>query len=198
MMKRIFMLLALALMVVAAMALSGVAQAASPSEMCREKAQSLTGSTLEGYTFVVGTADRNTFTSTDGRNAPAEVFCGFDGGDHVMYLKGSDIFIGGKGTDSVELFNSGRFYGGDGDDSVDGTNTGRFYGGAGGDSVHTNNGDFNGGDGYDSVDTNLVYGTFDGGYNDDHVKEMYSGTFDGGAGNDYVVHYYAGHLVNVP
>jgi hypothetical protein len=178
-MRRIMFLTALAAMMAAAMALSGVAQAASPSSDCREKAQSLTGSTLEGYTFVVGTADSNTFTSTDGRNAPAEVFCGFGGGDHVMYLKGGDIFIGGKGTDSVE-YNSGRFYGGDG-----------------GDSVHTNNGDFDGGDGDDSVEE-MMGGTFYGGYNDDHVKEMYSGTFDGGAGNDYVVHYYAGHLVNVP
>jgi hypothetical protein len=178
-MRRIVFLTALAAMMAAAMALSGVAQAASPSSDCREKAQSLTGKNLEGYTFVVGTADSNTFTSTDGRNAPAEVFCGFGGGDHVMYLKGGDIFIGGKGTDSVE-YNSGRFYGGDGDDSVDDTNTCRFYGGAGGDSVHTNNGDFDGADGYDSV------------------EEMMGGTFDGGAGNDYVVHYYAGHLVNVP
>src|SRR5829696_7254611 len=67
-MKRVLMLLAVALMVVAAMALSGVAQADSPSDMCREKAESLTGKTLEGYTFVVGTKDSNIFTSWDGRN----------------------------------------------------------------------------------------------------------------------------------
>jgi len=42
-MNRVFMLLAVALMLAAAMALSGVAQAASPSDICREKAESLTG-----------------------------------------------------------------------------------------------------------------------------------------------------------
>jgi hypothetical protein len=197
-MKRVFMLLAVALMAVAAMALSGVAQADSPRDDCREKAQSLTGSTLAGYTFVVGTADRNIFTSTDGRNAPTEVFCGFDGGDHVSHLKGRDIFIGGKGTDSVE-YNSGRFYGGDGDDSVF-TNFGTFNGGAGGDSVAAHFGTFNGGAGGDSVDANLGYGDFNGGVGVDYIVEMFGGTFDGGddTDDDYVVDYYAGRLVNVP
>jgi hypothetical protein len=156
-MRRIVFLTALAAMMAAAMALSGVAQAASPSSDCREKAQSLTGSTLEGYTFVVGTADSNTFTSTDGRNAPAEVFCGFGGGDHVMYLKGGDIFIGGKGTDSVE-YNSGRFYGGDGDDSVEEMMGGTFYGGYNDDHVKE-----------------MYSGTFDGGAGNDYVVHYYAG-----------------------
>ena len=108
-MKRLFMLLAVALMVVAAMALSGVAQAASPSSDCREKAESLTGKNLEGYFFVVGTADSNTFSPTNGR---AEVFCGFGGGDRISHLKGVDIFIGGAGRDYVGT-NNGTFYGGD-------------------------------------------------------------------------------------
>src|SRR5215218_4040510 len=64
MMKRIFMLMALALMVVAAMALSGVAQAASPKAKCKAEAQSLTGLTLDGYNFIVGNNHKNDdFTS---------------------------------------------------------------------------------------------------------------------------------------
>jgi hypothetical protein len=182
-MKRVFMLLAVALMAVAAMALSGVAQADSPRDDCRERAQSLTGSTLTNYTFVVGTADRNIFTST---NVRAEVFCGFDGGDHVSYLSGTDIFIGGKGTDSVDS-NGGRFYGGDGKDSVDDNFFGSFYGGAGGDFVDRNYG-------------SPKRVSFNGGVGVDYIVQMFSGTFDGGddTDDDYVVDYYDGRLVNVP
>ena len=124
--KRIFMLLAVALMLVASMALCGVAQAASPSSDCREKAERLTGKNLTDYTFVVGTTDSNTFSPTNGR---AEVFCGFDGGDRISHLKGVDIFIGGAGRDSV------------------GTNNGTFYGGVGVDyTVEMFGGTFDGGD----------------------------------------------------
>src|SRR5918998_4234426 len=53
-MKRIFMLTTLALMLAAAMALSGVAQAAgSPSAKCQQEAASL-GLNLVGYKFIGG------------------------------------------------------------------------------------------------------------------------------------------------
>lgn len=213
--KRIFMLLAVALMLVAAMALSGVAQAASSRDMCQQAAESLTGKDLTDYTFVVGTTDSNTFSPTNGR---AEVFCGFDGGDRISHLKGVDIFIGGAGRDSVGT-NNGDFYGGAGGDSVDDDNYRTFYGGDGNDSVDDDNyygtfnggvgndriagtnfnGDFNGGAGGDSVDK-LISGTFNGGVGVDYIVEMFGGTFDGGddTDDDYVVDYYAGHLVNVP
>jgi hypothetical protein len=202
-MKRLFMLLAVALMVVAAMALSGVAQAASPSDICREKAESLTGKNLAGYFFVVDTADSNTFSPTKGR---AEVFCGFDGGDHISHLNEDDIFIGGPGRDQVDGNNNGAFYGGAGNDYV-GVNTGTFYGGAGDDEVggtfnygtfnggadrdivdDFNNGTFNGGDGDDQAWFNE--GTFNGGKGPDKVLyngfNTYDATYHGGDGNDYV------------
>src|SRR5215204_64455 len=97
MMKRIFMLLALALMVVAAMALSGVAQAASPKVRCQQEAASL-GVDLTGYTFVYGNKKNNDFTDTVGQ---PEVFCGFGGVDTIRTLAEGDIFIGGAGDDSV-------------------------------------------------------------------------------------------------
>src|SRR5829696_3944399 len=104
-MKRVFMLLAVALMVVATMALSGVAQADSPSDMCREKAQSLTGKNLTGYTFVVGTEDSNFFRNPDGLPT---VYCGFDDDDHIDHLNYGDIFIGGRGSDTVDETNTDR------------------------------------------------------------------------------------------
>jgi len=154
MMKRIFMLLALALMLVASMALSGVAQAATLKAQCKQQAQSLTGSTLTGYNIVVGNDNNNDFTSkaTEG----GDVFCGFGGDDSIGILAEGDIFIGGAGKDSVD----------------DNSSTGTFNGGAGNDSVETfNNGTFNGGDGTDSVTYN--YGTFNGGAGDDSVTYNY-------------------------
>ena len=112
MMKRIFMLLALALMVVAAMALSGVAQAASPRAKCQQEAASL--GSLDGYTFIYGNNKNNVFTDTAGQ---PEVFCGLGGDDSIDTLEAGDIFIGGAGNDSVNT-NYGTFNGGDGTDSV--------------------------------------------------------------------------------
>ena len=112
MMKRIFMLLALALMVVAAMALSGVAQAASPKARCQLEAASL-GVDLTGYTFVYGNNRNNGFTDTVGQ---PEVFCGLGGDDSIgsqidpLSLETGDIFIGGAGNDSATFnFTWGTF-----------------------------------------------------------------------------------------
>jgi hypothetical protein len=193
-MKRLFMLLAVALMVVAAMALSGVAQAASPSDICREKAESLTGKNLAGYTFVVGTEDSNTFSPTKGR---AEVFCGFDGGDHISHLNEDDIFIGGPGRDEVDGNNNGTFYGGAGEDEVYDNNNGTFYGGDDRDYVDQNTGTFDGGDGDDSVQVNSLGGTFFGGLSNDYVDKMFSGVFDGGPGWDGIGRYLGGRTLNV-
>jgi hypothetical protein len=121
-MKRIVMLLApLALMFVAAMALSGVAQAASPSAMCKQEATSLgiSGS----YTFIGGSAGNDNFTDnfTSKATARAEVFCGFGGDDHISHLAAGDIFLGGAGNDSVND-NFGTFNGGADDDTLGGDN----------------------------------------------------------------------------
>jgi len=96
-MKRIFMLLALALMLVAAMALSGVAQAASPTARCQQEAANL--GIDGGYNFVGGNNKNNDFTrkATEG----ADVFCGFGGNDSIAFLDNGDIFIGDLGNDEV-------------------------------------------------------------------------------------------------
>ncbi len=143
MMKRIFMLLALALMLVAAMALSGVAQAASPTVRCQQEAETLTGLDLTGYNVVVGNNKRaDYFTSK--ATAGGDVFCGRGGNDQIDTLDAGDIFIGGAGDDTiggpctdlggVNCTNSGTFYGGDGRDVVY-LNDGTFYGGGGGDFI---------------------------------------------------------------
>jgi Ca2+-binding RTX toxin-like protein len=157
MMKRIFMLLALALMLVAAMVLSGVAQAASPSAKCQQEAETLTGLDLTGYNVVVGNnkrTDNFSLKETEG----ADVFCGRGGDDSIGILAEGDIFIGGDGTENVGTIN-GTFYGGAGDDRLSyNSGTGTFDGGAGNDSVIENYGTFNGGDGNDQVTND--YGAF--------------------------------------
>src|SRR5215208_2313032 len=114
-MKRIFMLMALALMVVAAMALSGVAQAASPSSKCQQEAASLN---LVGYKFIGG-GDRKNDDFTRKATEGADVFCGFGGNDSIGTLAEGDIFLGGAGDDYVSNYSSGTFYGGAGADYVD-------------------------------------------------------------------------------
>ena len=156
-MKRIFMLISLALMLVAAMALSGVAQAASPKAKCKAEAQSLTGLTLDGYNFIVGNNHKND-NFTGKATAGNDVFCGFGGVDVIYTLDQGDIFIGGAGSDWVDLANNGTFYGGVGDDMVRITNNGTFYGGDGNDYVGDN------------------YGTFDGGAGDDTISGCYGCT----------------------
>ena len=117
--KRIFMLVVLALMVVAAMALSGVAQAASPRAKCQQEAASL--GSLDGYTFIYGNNKNNVFTDTAGQ---PEVFCGLGGDDSIgsqidpLSLETGDIFIGGAGADTAYQNYGGTFNGGDGTDSV--------------------------------------------------------------------------------
>src|SRR5215210_6508197 len=216
MMKRMFMLMSLALMIGAAMALSGVAQAksnsASPDAKCAKQASAKLGKGFDpsGYTFVGGTAGDDNF---DGKaTAGPDVFCGFDGANSIYTLDAGDIFLGGDGTDSVTT-NNGTFNGGLGVDSV-GTNNGTFNGQADNDSVSFQNyGTFNGGLGVDSVignqegstfngeaDDDYVSGnagTYNGGAGDDHL-EYNTGTFDGGAGTDTFGTNDGGTLVNVP
>ena len=117
-MKRIFMLMALALMLAAAMALSGVAQAAgSPSAKCQQEAASL-GLNLVGYKFIGGNNKNDDFTRKATTGVP-EVFCGFGGNDSIATINGGiDIFIGGDGQDSVGTLINGTFNGGEGTDSV--------------------------------------------------------------------------------
>lgn len=143
MLKRIFTLMSLALMLVAAMALSGVAQAASPTARCQQEAESLTGLDLTGYNFIVGNNKRaDDFTSK--ATAGADVFCGRGGNDQIDTLDAGDIFIGGAGDDTIggpctdlggiNCTNNGTFYGGDGRDVVY-FNNGTFISGAGDDFV---------------------------------------------------------------
>src|ERR671910_2624464 len=120
-MKRILLLTTLAAMLAAAMALSGVAQAAPISDKADARCAKLTIKTLgpsfnpSNYTFFGGTEGIDNFTlqATDG----PDVFCGFGGNDEIGILFVGDIFLGGAGDDLV-YFNSGTFYGGAGDDIV--------------------------------------------------------------------------------
>jgi hypothetical protein len=164
-MKRILLLVTVALMLAAAMALSGVAQAASPSARCQAEAESLgiSGS----YKFIGGNKSANDFTrkATEG----ADVFCGFGGNDSIFRLEEGDIFLAGDGLDQVEEANLGTYYGGAGDDFVY-SNVGTFYGGADNDDVVFNN----------------ATGTFYGGAGNDEVSNINFGTFYGEAGDDFV------------
>jgi Ca2+-binding RTX toxin-like protein len=191
MMKRMFMLMALALMIGAAMALSGVAQAASPSAKCRQAAvdaTTLTGTSFDPntYNFIAGNNKKNdNFTSKN--TAGADVFCGFGGNDEIANIDANDIFIGGAGGDATAGgANNGIFYGGDGRDGVS-TNYGTLYGDAGDDSVQFNYGIFNGGVGSEFVEYNYAGATFNGDAGDDTVDYNY-GTFYGGDGIDTVTY----------
>ena len=157
-MKRILLLVTLALMLAAAMALSGVAQARPIAESADAKCAKLAIQTLgkdiksANYTFIGGTEGNDNF---DGKaTAGSDVFCGFGGNDSIGTLQAGDIFLGGDGLDTVTT-NSGTFYGGADNDTVT-INVGNFNGDAGDDSVGTNydRAIFNGGDGNDSVGTN--------------------------------------------
>ena len=95
-MKRILLLVTLALMLASAMALSGVAQAAQ----CKAEAVRTLqpGFKPSDYNFVAGTEEANDF---DGQaTAGPDVFCGFGGDDSISTLDAGDIFIGGAGNDS--------------------------------------------------------------------------------------------------
>jgi hypothetical protein len=222
-MKRILLLVTVALMLAGAMALTGVAQAKSPiGNKADAKCLALASKTLQpgfnfsDYTFDGGTEGPDVFTGTAGT---AEVFCGFNndestGVDYIDTLAAGDIFLVGSGRGHVEnnfgtvyggasgdfvLFNEGvgTFYGGAGDDGVL-INEGAFYGGAGLDHVTQNEGAFYGGDGDDEVSINTTVGTFYGGAGDDHVLTNH-GFFDGGDGTDTVViNSSSGTIINVP
>jgi serralysin len=183
MMKRMFMLMALALMLVAAMALSGVAQAkpisGSPDAKCAKLAIKTLGASFNpsNYTFHGGTEGNNDFTLAN--TTGADVFCGLGGDDRIDTLDAGDIFLGGDGDDNV-LFNHGTFNGGEGIDSI-----GRHQPIVGG-IVGGNHGTFNGGAGNDSVLSNGREGTFNGEAGDDNVLTNHGGTFNGGEGNDSI------------
>ena len=121
-MKRIFMLTSMALMLAAAMALSGVAQAAPVGSKADAQCLTLAIQTLgpgfnpSNYAFHGGTAGNDNFTG-QGTEGKGDVFCGFGGDDSIDTLGGGDIFIGGAGNDSVTQ-NFNTFNGGDGIDSV--------------------------------------------------------------------------------
>ena len=201
-MKRILMLLSVAAMMAAAMALSGVAQAAPVDGKADAKCEKLAIKTLgpdfnpANYTFNGGTEGNDpatTFTPTQGQ---PDVICGFGGDDSIFTLEAGDIFLGGEGNDSVYYGNRGTVNGGDGDDYV-GTNDGTVNGGDGDDVVPTNGllGTFNGGEGNDSVYYNSTGGTVNGGEGDDSVYLNY-GTFNGGEGDDVVNSNYEGATFN--
>ena len=112
-MKRLLLLVTLALMLAAAMALSRVAQAASPSSKCQQAAASLgiSGS----YKYIAGSDKKNDNFTSKGTEG-ADVFCGFGGNDSIETLREGDIFIGGAGNDKVSETNYGTFYGEEGND----------------------------------------------------------------------------------
>jgi hypothetical protein len=191
-MKRILLLVTLALMLASALALSGVAQArpiigSKADAKCLAQAAKTVhhpGFRPSNYTFHGGTEaneDFRFFAQADTTTGP-DVFCGFGGDDYAPSLAAGDIFLGGAGNDQVDG-NRGTFYGGEGDDRVQKFNEGTFNGGAGNDLVIFNDsgGTFNGGAGNDRVSEQ--HGTFNGGKGDDEV-DFNHGTFNGGAGND--------------
>src|SRR5215210_3511245 len=168
MMKRMFMLLSLALMIGAAMALSGVAQAASPTAKCKQaaiEATTLSGTSFDPttYNFIAGNNKKNDNFTSKNTQGSKDVFCGFGGDDEIANIDADDIFIGGAGGDATAGgANYGIFYGGDGSDGAS-YNYGTLYGDAGDDTLQFNYGTFNGGDGSDYVEDN--FGTFYGGFN---------------------------------
>jgi hypothetical protein len=141
-MRRILLLTTLAAMLAAAMALSGVAQAAptigtkADAKCLAEAAKTLQpGFKPADYAFHGGTEGDNDFNG-QGTAVGKDVFCGFGGADSTGVQPG-DIFLGGTGNDSAH------------------TNKGTFYGEAGDDFVMLNSGTFDGGDGTDRVEFNL-------------------------------------------
>jgi hypothetical protein len=189
-MKRMLLLVTVALMLAGAMALTGVAQAKSPignkadAKCLAEASKTLQpGFNFSDYTFIGGTEGHDVFTGTAG----PEVFCGFGGVDQIDTLAAGDIFLGGADVDTVSD-NFGTYYGGAGSDIVFGSNESgaTFYGGEGNDQVlGVNDGTFYGGAGNDEV-SSTNSGTFYGQEGDDHVQRNIFGFFDGGDGTDSV------------
>jgi hypothetical protein len=162
--KRILLLTTLAAMLAAAMALSGVAQAAPISDEADAQCLKLAIQTLGPsynpgtYTFHGGTETESTgpeindnFDDEATEGVP-EVFCGFSGNDLINQLQQGDIFLGGAGIDRVSNNFGGTFYGGEGDDQVFAFQSGTFYGEEGNDVVFRQfGGTFDGGEGFDQV-----------------------------------------------
>ena len=174
-MRRILVVLTVAAMMAAAMALSGVAQAASTvgteadAKCLTEAAKTVEqpGFNPSNYTFHGGTEGDDVFTGQ--ATAGPDVFCGFGGDDGITTLDEGDIFLGGAEDDTVRD-NFGTAYGQEGADRVIRDFTGStFNGGAGNDFVFGNftGSTFNGGDGNDRVFVNV--GTFYGEEGDDDV-----------------------------
>jgi hypothetical protein len=168
-MRRILLLVTVALILAAALALSGVAQAkptaTSADRQCKKLAiQTLPNFKPAHYTFHGGTEDSDTFDDDNTEGQP-DVFCGFGGVDGIeTTLDAGDIFLGGADFDGVV------------------NNNGTFYGQEGGDVVGFNN----------------TSGIFYGGADDDSVNQMDGGTFDGGDGTgDSVSVYNGGCVINV-
>jgi hypothetical protein len=137
-MRRILLMMSMALVFAAALALSGAAQAKPVADSADAQCLKLairtlgTGFKPSGYTFVGGTEGNDDFTPEEATGGP-DVFCGFGDDDSVLTLDAGDIFLGGEGDDAVGA-NNGTYYGGAGDDIVY-TNEGTFYGGAGNDRM---------------------------------------------------------------
>jgi Ca2+-binding RTX toxin-like protein len=137
-MKRILLLVTVALLLAAAMALSGVAQAkptidgSADAKCLAEAAQTLQPGFNPGtYTFHGGTEGIDVFSGQG--TAGLDVFCGFGGDDRLNLVDVGDIFLGGAGDDAV------------------GNNIGTVYGGEGNDFVFFNFRTFDGGEGTDRV-----------------------------------------------
>lgn len=182
-MKRILLLVTVALILAAAMALSGVAQAKpigdSADAQCAKLAIKTLGPSFNpsNYTFIGGTEGNDGSLLGEATEGP-DVFCGFGGNDLIAgELEAGDIFLGGAGNDDV-FFNAGTVYGGaDTDFVID--NYGTFYGEEGNDFVYYNgccSSTFYGGAGNDQVTYNDFGSTFYGEEGSDGVFEN-NGTF---------------------
>jgi hypothetical protein len=139
-MRRILLMMSMALVFAAALALSGAAQAKPVADSADAQCLKLairtlgTGFKPSGYTFVGGTEGNDDFTPEEATGGP-DVFCGFGDDDSVLTLDAGDIFLGGEGDDSVTSNEQGATFNGEaGNDFVE-ENGGRFVGGEGCDDV---------------------------------------------------------------
>jgi Ca2+-binding RTX toxin-like protein len=180
-MKRISLLVTVALMLASALSLSGVAQAKSPignkaSAKCLAEASKVLqpGFKHAEYTFHGGTESDDLFTAAQATaTAGPDVFCGFSGSDEIEVVHEGDIFLGGAGDELIGT-NNGTVYGQEGNEFVLRNVVGTFFGGAGNDIVEHNG-------------NQVLSGTVFGGAGDDTVLVNFPGsTFDGGDGTDTV------------
>ncbi|HET6659780.1 MAG TPA: hypothetical protein VFH16_07685 [Rubrobacter sp.] len=174
-MKRILLLTTLVALLAAAMALSGVAQAAptiggSADAKCLAEAAKTVeqpGFKPADFTFIGGTEGDDQLIFDERATDGPDVFCGFGGRDVISTLDAGDIFLGGAGIDDLDFNDGGTFYGGEGNDLVNQNFGGTSFGGEGDDFVNINDATFHGGEGDDLVNTN--FGTFFGGEGNDCV-----------------------------